>query len=120
MDRGGRTMISLDEQETVIQFNRTDKYATICTSDSTIMTKLDKLCVSAPDNYKLIRTETVDGKVVTKFYLLADKTRVSFRREKKVLSEERKIQLRERALNQNFGRSKSSTIDTENQNEVLV
>lgn len=116
----GRYNVPLEEQETIVHFNRDEKYATICTSDSTVMTKLDKLCVSAPDNYKLIRTETADGKVVTKFYLLADKTRVSFRREKKVLSEERKIQLRERALNQNFGRSKGNTIDTENQNEDLV
>lgn len=105
-------MITLDEQETVIQFNRTDKYATICTSDTTVMTKLDRLCVSAPDNYKLTRTETQDGKVITKFYRLEDKTRISFRKEKKILSEERKEQMRELVKTHNFGRNSISSIST--------
>lgn len=35
--------IGTDEQETVVQFNRNGKTATIYTSDSTVMTKLDKL-----------------------------------------------------------------------------
>ena len=113
-------MVSLDEQETVIQYNRVDKYATICTSDTTVMTKLDRLCKSAPDNYKLIRTETQDGKIVTKFYRLEDKTRISFRREKKSISEEQKEQMRERAKNHNFGRNTMDTLSIENQNNVLV
>lgn len=106
-------MVSLEEQETVIQFNRTDKHATICTSDSTIMTKLDRLCEAAPANYKLDRTETQDGKVVTKFYRLEDKTRISFRKDKKTLSEERKEQMRELIKTHNFGRNTSSTTSTD-------
>lgn len=109
--------ITLEEQETVIQFNRTDAHATIYTSDSTIMTKLDKLCDSSPDYYKLTKTETVEGKVVTKFYRLEDKTRISFRSKKveRNLTEEQKEQFRERIKNTNFGRSVNSTTETEDE-----
>ncbi len=110
-------MITLDEQETVIQFNRTDKGATIYTSDTTMMTKLDKLCISSPSNYKLDREETEDGKVVGKFYKLADKTRVSFRSKKveRILTEEERQKLSERARN-NFKKNDVSLdvpLDTE-------
>lgn len=106
-------MVSLEEQETIIQYNRVDKYATICTSDTTMMTKLDKLCKSAPNNYKLTRTETQDGKVVTKFYRLEDKSMISFRREKRTLSEEQIEVLRERAKTINFGRGVGTEPSTE-------
>ena len=107
--------ISLEEQETVIQYSRTDKEATIYTSDSTVMTKLDKLCVSAPEYYKLDREETQDGKVVGKFYKLADKTRISFRKNKteRVLTEEQKQRLADnlaRARNQNYVNSTDCTL----------
>lgn len=106
-------MVSLEEQETIIQYNRVDKYATICTSDTTMMTKLDKLCKSAPDNYKLTRTETQEGKVVTKFYRLEDKTRISFRRDKRVYTDEQIEAMRERAKTINFGRGVESVPSTE-------
>ena len=110
-------MITLDEQETVIQFNRTDKGATIYTSDTTIMTKLDKLCDSSPNYYKLEREETAEGKVVGKFYKLADKTRISFRSKKieRILTEEERQKLSERARN-NFKKNAVSldvALDTE-------
>lgn len=110
--------VPLEEQETVIQFNRTDSHATIYTSDSTMMTKLDKMCEAAPENYKLDREETIDGAVIGKFYTLADKTRVSFRSKKmeRNLSEEERRKLSERAKS-NFKKNDVSlvtTIDTEN------
>lgn len=91
--------VAVEEQETVIQFNRSDSYATIYTSDSTMITKLDKMCKSAPENYSLDKTETVNGEVVAKFYRLADKSRVSFRARKveRVLSDEERQKLSERA-----------------------
>ena len=109
--------IPTEEQETVIQFNRNDPHATIYTSDSTMMTKLDRMCESAPENYKLDREETMDGKVVGKFYTLADKTRVSFRSKKveRNLSDEERQKLSERAKF-NFKKndvSLNTTIDTD-------
>ena len=109
--------VSLEEQETVIQFNRTNSHATIYTSDSTVMTKLDKLCESSPDYYKLDREETMEGKIVGKFYTLADKTRVSFRSKKveRNLSAEERQKLSERAKS-NFRKNDvplDTPIDTE-------
>ncbi len=46
--------VSIDEQETTIQFNRTDNCARICTSDSTMKTKYDKLCKNNPKHWKKI------------------------------------------------------------------
>ena len=93
-------MVTLDEQETVIQFNRSNPYATIYTSDLTLMTKLDKLCVNAPGNYSLTKTEKdKDGHIVGKFYRLEDKKMVSLRKEKRTreLTDEERQKLSERA-----------------------
>ena len=45
--------IPLEEQETLIHFMRGEDFATISTTDSTMITKLDKLCKSNPDMYWL-------------------------------------------------------------------
>ena len=90
----GRYSIPLDEQETIIQFTRDQKFATIYTSDSTMITKLDKLCETAPDNYKLEKSETIDGGLVSNFYRLEDKSLISFRSKKVTLNlsdEQRKV-----------------------------
>lgn len=117
-------MVSLEEQETVIQFNRANQHATIYTSDSTMMTKLDKLCISSPANYKLVKVETQDGKIVGKFYSLADKKMVSLRREKvkRELTDEQREELRQRALNNLQKKSVflNTGIATEILNEVDV
>lgn len=83
--------VSTDEQETVIQFGRNDNGATIYTSDSTIMTKLDKQ-VKNSDYYTLIRTDTCDGDTVSKTYHCKDKKLISFRsaKTKRVLTDEQK------------------------------
>lgn len=112
-------MVSLEEQETVIQFNRVEKQAIIYTSDSTMMTKLDRMCANAPGNYSLkSESNDKDGKVVGKTYVLADKTRLSFRSKKteRNLSDEARRKLGERAKH-NFKKisvSLDNTIDTEN------
>ena len=100
-------MVSTEEQETVIQFNRNDKHAIIYTSDSTTMTKLDKICAKAPENYKLIsKDKDRDGKIVGKTYILTDKKMLSFRAKKRelILTEEEKRKFVERisSRNQNF------------------
>ena len=97
----GRYNVPLEEQETIIQFNRTDKSATVYTSDSTMMTKLDKLCESAPEYYTLEKQETIDGDVASKFYKLSDKKMISLRSKKveRVMTEEQKKIAAERMRN---------------------
>ncbi len=46
--------VSISEQEVHINFMRDENFATIYTSDTTYMTKLDKLCKISPDMYSLI------------------------------------------------------------------
>ena len=92
-------MPSLFEQETVINYQRDDKSATIWTSDSTTMTKLDRLCNESPEYYSLYKVEKDrEGNIVGKFYKLADKKMISFRGKKvtRVLTEEQKAAMRER------------------------
>lgn len=111
--------MSLEEQETVIQFNRTDDHATVYTSDSTMMTKLDRLCKSSPKFYKKTREEKDrEGHIVGKFYSVTNKSLVSLRSKKveKNLSEEERQILSERARF-NFKKNAlglDKTLDTEN------
>ena len=91
--------ITLEEQETTINFNRTQDAVDVWTSDKTVMTKLDKLCITAPDFYKLIaehKAQDDTGATISKEYRLSDKRMLSFRSMKRTynLTEE---QRRERA-----------------------
>ena len=85
--------VSISEQEVHINFMRDEDFATIYTSDTTYMTKLDKLCKTSPDMYSLI-ADTSRGKT----YRLEDKTLISFRSKKikRELTEEQKIAAGER------------------------
>lgn len=86
-------MSALSEQETTINYNREEKTVDVWTSDRTVMTKLDRLCETAPENYKCIDiAKTRDGELISKRYTIADKSLLSFRSKKvKVsLSEEQK------------------------------
>ncbi len=83
--------VSISEQEVCINFMRDEDFATIYTSDTTYMTKLDKLCKTSPDMYSLI-SDTGRGKT----YRVEDKTLISFRAKKRELSEEQKIATGER------------------------
>lgn len=73
--------IPLKERETIINYGYTDKSCEIWTSDTTVMTKLDKLCNNS-DHYSLKKQDKVDGSVVAKEYLLDDKSLISFRSKK--------------------------------------
>lgn len=83
--------VSISEQEVHINFMRDEDFATIYTSDTTYMTKLDKLCNTSPDMYSII-ADTRRGKT----YRVEDKTLISFRAKKRELSEEQKIAAGER------------------------
>ena len=65
--------IPVEDQETVVQYDRTSKKMTIYTTDSTTMTRLDKI-------YRSVKFDVVDGKVVAKTYE-ADKRLLSFRKD---------------------------------------
>lgn len=77
--------IPVSEQETVIQFGRDDEYATLCTSDRTMMTKLDRLCEKSPEYYSL-----TDKNSAFKTYKIADKGLISLRQKKREMTEEAK------------------------------
>ncbi len=83
--------VAISEQEVCINFMRDEDFAIIYTSDTTYMTRLDKLCKASPDMYSLI-SDTGRGKT----YRVEDKTLISFRVKKRELSEEQKIAASER------------------------
>lgn len=89
--------MNLEEQETTINFCRTEKGFNVWTSDRTVMTKLDKLCNSSPMNYKLVNVGKIDGQIADKEYIVTDKKLLSFRAGKRALSDEQKAKLAERA-----------------------
>lgn len=77
-----QSAVSPSEQETIISYSRDDKTAEVWTSDTTVMTRLDKMCVKAPQNYQCIEVgKTLDGLLTNKKYKIADKKLVSFRTE---------------------------------------
>ena len=83
--------VSIEEQEICINAMRDEKFATIYASDSTYITKLDKLCEKSPDMYSLIE-DTGRGKK----YLLKDKSLICFRAKKKEMTDEQRERAGER------------------------
>lgn len=63
--------VPTDEQETVIQFDRNGTVCHVYTTDSTVMTKLDK-------KYKRVKQDYVNGKPIAAYYGF-DKKLLSFR-----------------------------------------
>lgn len=68
--------VPLEEQETIVNFGRTDEDMTIYTTDSTTITKLDKAVKAGL--YEVIELHTVKGVTVGKTYK-AKKKLLSFR-----------------------------------------
>ena len=94
--------VAHEEQETVINFPRREKFATVWTSDTTIMTKLDGLCEKS-DQYTLVETgkSILGGEIISKTYRVEDKTLISFRakkmeREAKPMTDEQRLAMIER------------------------
>jgi hypothetical protein len=113
-------MVPLNEQETVIQFAREGKECRIWTSDSTMITKLNKLCKSSPNYYKLTKkTKTQDGELAGNYYTLSDKSLLSLRSIKKsiVLTEEQKQILADRM--RNINKNKDNDDQQEKSNDVI-
>lgn len=83
--------VPLNEQETHINWMRDEGFASIYSSDSTMITKFDKLCAESPEQYECIEV-TTSGKR----YLLKDKGLISFRKKKREISEEQRQKASER------------------------
>lgn len=89
-------MNSLIEQETIVNFSRTESGASIWTSDGVIMARLDKLCLKS-DNYNVLREErTKSGELVGKEFYCKDKSLIKFAPGKKNLTDAQREKLRER------------------------
>ena len=97
--------LSLEEQETHINWYRDSQNAYVFTTDRTTMTKLDRLCREHPNNYKCIGVDRAadNHEIVSKGYIVGDKSLISFRGAKIVreLTEERRAELAERMRNDN-------------------
>lgn len=63
--------VPTDEQETVIQFDRNGMVCHVYTTDSTVMTKLDKI-------HKRVKQDYVNGKPIAAYYEF-DKKLITFR-----------------------------------------
>ena len=93
--------VGLNEQETTINFSRTGSGLDIWTSDTTMMTRLDHLCETAPEKYKCVETRHFKldpANIASKRYVVSDKSLLSFRSKKveRELTEEQREELRER------------------------
>lgn len=96
--KGGENLsLPTDEQETVIQFDRNGSGAIIDTSDSKIITKLERL-VNKSVNYHLDEIHYCKGEEVGRRYSVDDKKLISFRSQKvkRNLTDEQKEKMAER------------------------
>ena len=70
--------VPINEQETIINISRDEQGCEVWTSDSTMMTKLDRM-VAKSDHYSIHREDFVRGSLVAKEYRIDDKSLISFR-----------------------------------------
>lgn len=102
-----------EEQETIINFMRDDQYCTVYTTDTTIMTKLDRR-VKNTKEWELIKTEYLqDGTLVSKTYK-APKRLISFRSSltgRRLMTDEEKRRAGERLLVARQNKRKGFQID---------
>lgn len=86
--------IPIHEQETVIQISRDSDKMRIWTSDSTMMTRLDKL-VSSSSEWSCTGENKIDGDICDKEYT-ADKGLLTFRSSRRKLTDEQKAEFAKR------------------------
>ncbi len=102
--------LPINEQETHISFMRDESFARIYTSDSTQITRLDKLCKNNPTIYSVLE-DTGYGKS----YICNDKTLISFRAKKRVISDEQKAAAGERM--RKYRKKRGGNMHTFNSNQ---
>ncbi len=83
--------IPVNEQDTTISFSRDSDSAYVWTSDSTVMTRLDKLVENNPECWQLTRTDKIGKDIVGKEYT-TKKRLISFRAKvtERVMTEEQR------------------------------
>ena len=114
--------VSQIEQETTVSFNRTEETAEIWTSDTTMMSKLDRLCKESPEHWKCKKTEFLrDGSLANKVYVVDSKRLISFRSRpiKRELTEEQRAELADRLRASRFSESTQTGLATENLRDDL-
>ena len=80
MEESKKSAVPPYEQETTISFYRDGKLVDVWTSDTTMMTKLDRKCVESPEDYKCIEVgKSLDGLLTNKRYTIKNKKLLSFR-----------------------------------------
>lgn len=93
--------IPVNEQETVINFRRGEPLASIFTTDSTMITKLNKCVEANPSEWKRMETHKIYGEIVGYTYECPKKYASSFRKSstKRTMTEEQKMVQAERMRN---------------------
>ena len=104
------TSVKVAEQETVVQFDRNGAVATIWTNDSTVLTKLKKLLIKAPDQWKLVDVVRNKNGEPTGYFFECPKKLVRFG-VPKVYTEEHKEKLRANAERIHFGKRPAMPTD---------
>jgi len=85
MNEQRKPSLSASERETIVLFDDESNECTIYSCSRPIMTKLDRLCKSNPDNYKLEKKDAYSRTYIT------DKRLISFRTpSKSKMTEEQK------------------------------
>ena len=92
MPKNGTAYVFMDEQETVIRFGRTEDYAIVSTSDTTMKTKFNKLVEKSPDHWKLISEDEIFST-----YRCTPKSLISYRQKiiQRTLTDEQRSHLEE-------------------------
>lgn len=85
MAESNKKSVPVYEQETHISYMRDELFAKVYTSDTTQMTKYDKLCKQYPDMWPCVSD---DG--YSKSYMCEDKKMISARGQKRKISDKQK------------------------------
>jgi hypothetical protein len=88
---GGNNNMKAVERETIISFDDASDECQIYTCSRPVMTKLDRLCKSQPDNYKLSKTYTTNKGLIS---FRADKQKREMTEEQKKAQSDRMKKLR--------------------------
>ena len=113
MEESKKSAVPPYEQETTISFSRDNNDVDVWTSDTTMMTKLDRLCENSPNEYRCIEVgKSLDGLLANKRYTIKNKKLVSFRSAttKREISDEQRKALAQRMRDLN--KSKSTNNNT--------
>ena len=85
MAENNRKSVPVYEQETHISYMRDEQFAKVYTSDTTQMTRYDKLCKQFPNMWSCVSD---DG--YSKSYICKDKSMISARGQKRTISDKQK------------------------------